>query len=178
MFHLTRFIVLFLCFSLLGCASTSKRVPAGADVAPNDEAAVLDAVDRFLEAMGSRDTVAYTDLQTPDGMTYTQKKLEGQWRLLRRTNQHHIDTLDDKTDLLSETYWEPTVLIRGPIAVVWAPYQFRINGNVSHCGVDVFEMLKIDGRWVMGNAMWTAEPEACEELRPCAGAKVRPAKRK
>ena len=178
MSYVTRYIALALSLSLLGCASTAKRVPAGADIAPNEEAAILDAVDRFLEAMGSRDTVAYADLLTSDGMTYTQRKLDGQWRLLRRTNQHHIDTLDDKTDLLAETYWEPTVLIRGPIAVVWAPYRFRVNGIVSHCGVDVFEMLKIEGRWVMGNAMWTFEPDACEELQPRTGAKVRPAKPK
>ena len=65
--------------------------------------------------------------------------------------------------------WEPTVLIRGPIAVVWAPYEFRRDGKVSHCGVDVFNMLKVDGRWLIGNAMWTVEPEACDELKPRRG---------
>ena len=158
---------------LAGCASARPRLPAGADFAPAEEAAILDAIDRFSVAMASRDAAAYADSITPDGMTYSQRWVDGQWRLRRRTNQYHIDTLNDESSVLNETYWEPTVLIRGPMAVVWAPYRFRIDGKVSHCGIDVFEMLKIDGRWIMGNAMWTVEPEACNELRPWRGAPIR-----
>jgi hypothetical protein len=168
-------IVLLCSLLMVGCASTRPRLPAGADFSPAEEAAVLDAVDRVLVAMGARDAAAYADSLTSDGMTYSQRWMDGQWRLRRRTNQHHIDTLNDEASVLTETYWEPTVLIRGPIAVVWASYEFRIDGEVSHCGVDCFEMLKIDGRWIMGNAMWTVEPEACHELRPRRGATIRPA---
>jgi hypothetical protein len=39
-------------------------------------------------------------------------------------------------------YWSPTVLIRGSLAAVWAPYEFWIDGRTSHCGVDVFDCVK------------------------------------
>jgi hypothetical protein len=159
----------------LGCSSTGSWLPAGAEVAPTEEAAILEVIDRFLVAMAGRDAEAYADLVTPDGMTYTQRQRDGEWTLLTRSNRHHIDALASGASVLNETYWEPTVLIRGPIAVVWTPYEFRIDGEVSHCGVDVFEMLKIEGRWMIGNAMWTVEPEACDELRPTQGAGIRPA---
>jgi len=89
---------------LAGCASTPRWAPAGAEVAPTEEAAVLDAVGRALQAIGAHDTAAYSELLTSDGMTYRQKLVDGQWHLLRRTNQHDIDTLADGTEVLHETY--------------------------------------------------------------------------
>ncbi|MGH7572979.1 MAG: nuclear transport factor 2 family protein, partial [Gemmatimonadota bacterium] len=56
----------------------------------------------------------------------------------------------------------PTVLVHPPIAVVWAPYDFHVEGVFSHCGIDLFEMLEIDGEWKMTNASWTVETEGCE----------------
>ena len=46
---------------------------------------------------------------------------------------------------LRERYWSPTVLIRESIAVVWAPYEFWQDGKTSHCGVDVFDLVKLEG---------------------------------
>ena len=65
--------------------------------------------------------------------------------------------------------------IRGGIAVVWAPYEFWIDGETSHCGVDVFDFIKADGVWRVSNSMWTVEPNACAELRPEEAPIVRPA---
>lgn len=159
---------------LAGCAAGPRWRPAGADTNTDEEAAVLDAVDTVLVAMGRRDQKAYATSLTADGMTYSQRLLDGRWQLRRRGNKEHIESLPEETEPLRETYWQPTVLIRGPIAVVWAPYEFREGETLSHCGVDVFEMLKIDGQWVMGNAMWTVEPDACAELRPPPGTPRRP----
>lgn len=158
---------------LAGCAAGHRWRPVGADANPEEEAAVLDAVDTVLVAMGRRDQKAYAASLTADGMTYSQRLVDGQWQLRRRSNKEDIDLLNEETEPLLETYWQPTVLIRGPIAVVWAPYEFRKGGVVTHCGVDVFDMLKIDGQWAMGNAMWTVEPEACAELKLPPGTRWR-----
>jgi len=175
MSHLQRVTGILISLSILGCAGTQRCVHPGTDDAPDEEAAVLDAVDRVLVAMATGDVPTYTSLLTPDGMTYSQRLIDGQWNLRRRSNQEDIHLIASDKQVIAERYWQPTVLIRGPMAVVWAPYEFRKDGNVSHCGVDVFEMLKIDGRWIMGNAMWTVEPGACDELKPQPGTTIRPA---
>ncbi len=169
--HLSGLVILL---SISGCASTKQCIHAGADFAPDEEEAVLAAVDEVLLAMAAGDKTAYARALTPEGMTYSQRWADGKWLLRRRSNQEDIDMLDDETEAVAEVYWDPTVFIRGPIAVVWTPYEFRRGGAVSHCGVDVFEMLKIDGRWIMGNAMWTVEPGACQELKPTSGSRIRP----
>ena len=50
--------------------------------------------------------------------------------------------------------------------MVWTPYEFWADGKSSHCGIDVFDMMKDKGVWKIANAMWTVEPEACAALRP------------
>jgi len=37
--------------------------------------------------------------------------------------------------------------IDGPLAIVWAPYSFYFKGNRNHCGVDSFQMIRINGVW-------------------------------
>jgi hypothetical protein len=56
---------------------------------------------------------------------------------------------------------DPTVMIRGPIAVVWGEYEYRINGEFSHCGVDSADVVKIDAEWKIANWMWTVETDHC-----------------
>jgi hypothetical protein len=89
-------------------------------------------------------------------------------------NSYWTDPAREDGRVYRERYWSPEVRIRGGIAVVWAPYEFRIDGETSHCGVDVFDFVKIDGEWRVSNAMWTVEPDACDELRPDDDASLRP----
>ncbi len=58
--------------------------------------------------------------------------------------------------------------------MVWAPYEFQIDGETTHCGVDAFSFAKIDGDWKVTNSMWTVEPDACDELRPEDPRTIRP----
>lgn len=35
------------------------------------------------------------------------------------------------------------VVSSGPLAQVWVPYEFYVNGNLSHSGVNAFQLVKI-----------------------------------
>jgi len=59
--------------------------------------------------------------------------------------------------------------------VVWAPYEYWVDGKTSHGGVDVFDFVKIEDKWRVSNSMWTVEPEACDESRPGGVKAIRPA---
>lgn len=67
----------------------------------------------------------------------------------------------DGHDYMERWTGEPTILIRGPIAVVWGEYQFWIDGEFSHCGVDAVDLVKVEGQWKIANFMWTVEQEGC-----------------
>ena len=40
-----------------------------------------------------------------------------------------------------------TIKIDGPLASVWTPYQFYYNGTFSHCGVDSYQLVRLNGQW-------------------------------
>jgi hypothetical protein len=66
-----------------------------------------------------------------------------------------------------ESYWTPTILQRGGLAMVWLPYQLvEGDGTFSHCGIDQFTLTKTD-TWVIEFASFTIEPtrEACDQLQ-------------
>jgi hypothetical protein len=56
------------------------------------------------------------------------------------------------------------VHVRGGLAIVWTSYELWRDGKTSHCGVDVFEMVKEQGTWKIGNAMWTTRTRESKYL--------------
>jgi hypothetical protein len=45
--------------------------------------------------------------------------------------------------------------------VFWAPYDFYIDGEFSHCGVDVFDLIQLEGQWKLANSMYTVIRNDC-----------------
>ena len=153
---------------LLACEASgpsAQPIPRGHQ--SGDEKAVLEAMDNYMRAISDNDLVAQSAMQTPNGMTYQWRPTkEGTMHITAHPNSFWTDSSQADGHVYREQYWTPTVMIRGGIAVVWAPYEYWIDGKTSHCGVDVIDFVKIDGKWFVSNAMWTVEPEACSELRP------------
>ncbi len=54
------------------------------------------------------------------------------------------------------------VKIDGPLAIVWAPYKFYYEGKFSHCGVDSFQMVRINGKWKIQYVIDTRRKQGCE----------------
>lgn len=136
---------------------------------------MLATMDRYLAAISADDLAGMASLQTPDGMTYRARTVPGgAMEVIAHPNSYWVDPARKDGRTRRERYWSPTVLVRGSIAVVWAPYEFWVDGKSSHCGIDVFNFAKVDGAWRVANAMWTVEPEACAGLRPKTGTEIRP----
>lgn len=173
---------------LSACGASAPRMqPVAEGHQPGEEAAVLEALDRYVTAISETDLEAMAAMMMPEGMAYIWRPIyrqgeDGTWRpvegggteIVARSNSHLTDPSRDDGRVRRERYWSPTVMIRGGIAVVWAPYEFWVNGETTHCGVDVFDFVKVDGKWLVSNSMWTVEPDACTELRPLDTSKLRP----
>ena len=48
---------------------------------------------------------------------------------------------------LDERFTMSKILVDGNMASVWVPYQFYYKGNFSHCGVNSFQLAKINNEW-------------------------------
>ena len=128
----------------------------------DDRTDVKAAVDQWLEALNANDADAFAASQLADCMTFRQAHgAGGVTRLTSRSNADWVERVRTEKNQLHEYYWKPKILVHGGIAVFWAPYAFDINGKRSHCGVDVFDLVKAEGKWKVANAMWTVEPDGC-----------------
>jgi len=149
-------------------------VPAGAQAppaAPADHEAILAVVDGFMTAISTNDAALMAKLRLEGGTSTVERPAPSGGTLVTR-RPFTPDGM--RPGAYRERYWDPVVHVRGKLAIVWTPYEFWQNGKTSHCGIDVFEMVKDEGGWRIGNTMWTVEPDACAALRPSDPARVRP----
>lgn len=55
-----------------------------------------------------------------------------------------------------------TVRVDGPLAIVWTPYRFYYEGKFSHCGVNSFQLVRLDGNWKIQYLIDTRRKTGCE----------------
>ena len=51
----------------------------------------------------------------------------------------------------------------GEMAHVWTPYTFFVNGKLSHCGVNSFQLFKENGEWKIISIVDTRRKNNCKE---------------
>jgi hypothetical protein len=129
-----------------------------------EEIAVLTTVQRFFETLMTKDVAIARAVLDPEGDFVSVRWNEDGERVVRRTSiSDYLQGLESGTDAYLERMWDSEVRIRGPIATVWTPYDFHIDGNFSHCGVDAFQLLRTDTGWIITGATYTAERTGCGE---------------
>jgi hypothetical protein len=54
------------------------------------------------------------------------------------------------------------IRIDGDLATAWTPYRFVYNGTFSHCGVNSFTLVRINGEWKINYLIDTRRKEGCK----------------
>ena len=62
---------------------------------------------------------------------------------------------------LDERFTIYKILVDGNMASVWVPYQFYYKGNFSHCGVNSFQLAKINNEWKIQYIIDTRRKDNC-----------------
>jgi len=68
------------------------------------------------------------------------------------------------TNTLQERGFDARAMVDGPVAMVWLPYDFHVNGQWSHCGVDIFTLIQTAAGWRVVNLTYSvSQPPACRK---------------
>ena len=67
-----------------------------------------------------------------------------------------------KKDSLDERIVFESIKLDGPLASVWTPYKFYYAGKFSHCGVNSFQLVRLNGRWKIQYLIDTRRQQGCE----------------
>lgn len=138
-----------------------------------EEAAILAVVDQFMIGISTNDNALLARIRIENSFNIVDRPAQAPATGTVVTRRP-FSPEGSKPGNFKERYWDPTVHVRGRLAIVWTPYEFWRDGKTSHCGIDVFELTKEQDTWKIGNAMWTVEPEACAALRPADASRIRP----
>jgi hypothetical protein len=129
---------------------------------PSERAKVVAVADSALAMITRGDMVAFTDLMLPEAILFPTSTRDGVTRYRVRTRAEQ--RASPMNAVVTERGFRSEVRINGPLAMVWMPYDLYLDGRWSHCGVDVFTLVRHEGNWRIATMAWSAEqPPVCEQ---------------
>ncbi|MEO8337398.1 MAG: hypothetical protein ABI664_20645 [bacterium] len=151
-------------------AESSAQAPAPDRAA--DSVAVISVAQDLLRAISTRDTALARRLMLPGAQLASivdPAPATGGGRI--QTDSQFVTMLGTTKQRLLERMWNPTVFLQGSLAVVRTPYDFHVDGVFSHCGVDVFTLVRSRSEWRVTHVVYTVQRQNCtaSPLGPPAG---------
>jgi hypothetical protein len=127
----------------------------------DDRDAVLKTVQSFFDTMTARDVEGARKILQPQGRFHAMRMRDGKPDARAFSNEEYFATLQAGDQKMRERMWNPEVRVHGLIATVVAPYDFWIDGKLSHCGIDAFDLIKTEEGWKLAGGVYTIESK-CE----------------
>ena len=147
--------VLFCC--CLSFAATSKLYSGS-----QEEQAVLAPVKAMFDGMAKRDAEAIKKPLLAGGTLVLMR--DG--KPVRMTFEEFADRVTKPgSTRIEERIHNPLVRIDHDLAVVWAPFEFLVDGKVDHCGTDLFNLVRTDGQWLIASVADTGRKDCAATPR-------------
>jgi Putative lumazine-binding len=140
----------------VAAAIAASLMTASLHAATPDEQAVLASVHAMFDGMAKRDAAAIKEQTLPGGTMVLMR--DG------KPTQMTFEAFADRvgkpgTTHIEERINDPLVRIDNDLAMVWAPFEFLVDGNVDHCGTDLFNLIRTDGRWLIAGVADTGRKD-------------------
>ncbi len=147
---------LFLASSLSGFSQQNGK---------KDKALISEKVNQFFEALQKQDTNLFKSIIHPAGETWAVKEEADSVRISVRSFEDRLKKFINPNYVIQERALDIEIKIHQQIAMAWVPYELDISGTFSHCGVDIFTLIKGNEGWKIVTLTFTMEPDGCNELK-------------
>jgi hypothetical protein len=145
-------LLLFLVF--LSCGAGTAQAQSA-----SDSMAVIAVADSVLVALSNGDNALLARLTIDSAVVGGVGVRNGVERLSLRTWGLYINRAGST---FTERGFDATARVQDRVAVVWMPYDLYVGTTWSHCGVDIFSLMKSEGRWRVAAVIYSVEqPPAC-----------------
>ncbi|HEY8784098.1 MAG TPA: nuclear transport factor 2 family protein [Mucilaginibacter sp.] len=128
-----------------------------------DTAAIKQTVTTLFDAMRKGDSTLLRSVFSKDMILQSvSEDKEGKAVLSTEKADGFIKAIGaPHTAVYDERIIFDTIKIDGALASVWAPYKFYLGDKFSHCGVDVFQLMKTVNGWKIIYIVDTRRKENC-----------------
>ncbi|WP_422860116.1 nuclear transport factor 2 family protein [Flagellimonas sp. S174] len=132
----------------------------------DDKALVQKTVEGFFEAFHKQDSVAMKSFVADNVVLQTTgRNKEGQTQFQTTPIEKlyaSIVSIPDSIQFEEKlTSW--SIQVDRTMANAWVGYEFWLNGNFSHCGINSFQMVNFDGEWKIIYLIDTRGRKGCIE---------------
>ena len=132
------------------------------------EEQVKKVVEQFFEGFHKQDSLLIKKVVHPDVLMQSIGKGDvGEVELSKQDFSGFLKSICSipETTLFEERIESYEIKMDGKMANVWTPYSFYINGSLSHCGTNSFQLFKRNGVWKIFYIVDTRDREDCGEKR-------------
>lgn len=138
-------------------------VAGQSQVSASDSVAVMSTLNRMLAALKAKDADGIrATFDSAARMTLLRPAQGGGVQVWTLTGEQFIQVATNpQGPALDEPIRNIRMQVDGDLAAVWAEYQVRINGAVSHCGHDAFHLVRKSGQWKILNVSDTFRQQGC-----------------
>ncbi len=149
-------------------APTGALQGGAVETTEQERAGVLASIQDFMVALRMRDTTAmYQHMDSLTHITLLRPAREGGTRVVVMTGRQFVAAVTRPGEPgIDEPIRNPDVHVSGDLATVWAEYQVRRDGNVTHCGFDAFHLVRRNGRWMLLTIADTFQTTGCGPAWP------------
>ncbi len=135
-------------------------LPLMAQKEEKSEKAIKAVIHQFFEGLEKGDTALLksTCTRQPVFQTYMADS-DGKWQVYTEDFTEFVTFVGTPTkDKYKEQIEFDAVLSEQALASVWTPYRFYLNGNLSHCGTNSFQLVKTTAGWKIQYIIDTRRP--------------------
>jgi hypothetical protein len=147
-----RVLTLVLCLA-------SLSIPAAAQTPQEEVSATVNAL---FDAMRRGDGVAASRLFHPEARLQSVGVANGQPTLRSESASGFVQAIGTpRTEVWDERIWDLEIQIDGELATAWMQYAFHLDGALSHCGVNAFQLFRAPTGWQITQISDTRRREGC-----------------
>jgi hypothetical protein len=121
----------------------------GTAAAQTAEDSVKATVNRLFEGMKNADAAMLRSAFADSAILQTIARTKEGQDVIRSASLNEFADFVGKQEkgAADEQIQFETIKIDGPLAMVWTPYKFYYKGKLSHCGVNSFQLVRMNGAW-------------------------------
>jgi hypothetical protein len=126
---------------------------------------VLESINKLFLSLEKKDTLLYSSIVLPGGQIWTVRRINDTLKTSMRSFTSDKGALIKMNSVIEERPLSYEITIHNDIAIAWVPYTLSLSGTFSHCGVDIFTLIKTIHGWKIVSLVYSVEPDGCEPLK-------------
>jgi len=136
--------------------------PLAANEHPEDADSAAATIRAFMTAFDAQDEAAMSALLADGAHLVMVRETEDGTQTRSLPMADLTKSIANSANDLAEPIAITAVMVEGPVAMVWADFGLYVDDTRSHCGVNIFTLVRVGGEWKLATTTYSHITDPCE----------------